>query len=404
MVYSVKSWRHAWILPAGLLVLQATAGALERTEPWAFTAPVPRTQQQAPSDSTAPVSLDQEARDAYAAAMQALASNEVSQAAVHIQQALVSAPDNTTILALAGRIFTRQGSFGLAANCWRQMLAAFPGSATLRAELGAALLYMGKEAEARGHVEAAMAASPGDLTARYYQGLLLVRDREFERAADNFAPLTGFQILQTIRRLQEDRELITTLSSSEGYRHMARAVMNAKTGADTEAVLDKVRQNLEALQPLMVAQDWTNAAPRLRAIYQAGARFPALEYDIGLCQYGINPGPKPLDALEKLIVSPRGLGFRRLFTYLCFQAGDAARAQRAVGDYLATQADEEALLLRAAILQGLQQEDAAWALLEGIPPSLRAATLPWFNRTFTDIQQLRQNPRFETWLNAGKSE
>jgi hypothetical protein len=162
----------------------------------------------------------------------------------------------------------------------------------VRAEYGATLLYMGKDAEARRAITEALAASPGDLTARYYQGLLLVKERAFEQAALNFVPLNGWQVLQTITRLQEDRELVVGLTSTEGYRNLARALLNAKTGDDTETVLARVKQHLQDVQPLMQAGQWAAAEPHLRAAYQTGARFPALEYDLGLCRYSMDAGPR----------------------------------------------------------------------------------------------------------------
>lgn len=395
-----------------LLLLALTTSGLDSgraatpapDEPWAFSAPRTRLRQDLPGDATGPNVLGQETRAHYAAAVSALASNELNQAALHIRAALAQAPDHPQVLAFAGRIHTRQGNHGLAANVWRHLLALYPGSATVRAEWGATLLYTGKDEEARRAIAEALAASPGDLTARYYQGLVLVRDRAFDKAAENFIPLNGRQILQTIQRLQEDQGLITKLISSEGYRNLARAIMNAKTGSDTEAVLEAVRRELERLQPLMQAGNWSNAAPRLRAIYRAGARFPALEYDIGLCQYGLQPGPAPLDALEKLIVSPRGIGFRRLFTYLCFQAQDAERAERATAVFLQADSDPEAVLLRAAIRQGLNDEAGAWELLQALPATIRPALQPWFDQPFLYVQQLKNSPRFAPWLKPRKNE
>lgn len=373
-------------------------------QPWAFSAPLPRIRQQLPAGATGPNQLAQETRAHYEAAVRALTSNDLNRAALEIQAALVQAPDHADILAIAGRIYTRQGSHGLAANCWRQLLALYPGSATVRAEFGATLLYMGKDDEARRAITDALAASPGDLTARYYHGLLLVKDRSFEAAAMNFVPLNGWQVLQTITRLQEDRDLVVGLTSTEGYRNLARALLNAKTGEDTEAVLARVKQHLQDVQPLMQAGQWAEAAPHLRAAYQTGARFPALEYDLGICEYSIAPGPAPLDELEKLIVSPRGIGFRRLFTYLCFQAGDAARAERTTAAFLQADPDPEAVLLRAAIRQGLNDEAGAWDLLATLPAAVRPATRPWFEQRLAYIQQLKASARFATWIEPGKNE
>jgi thioredoxin-like negative regulator of GroEL len=381
---------------------QATAPVPE--EPWAFSAPLPRIRQQMPAGATGPNLLGQDTRAHYEAALRALASNDLSRATLEIQSALVQAPDHPDILAIAGRIYTRQGSHGLAANCWRQLLALYPGSATVRAEYGATLLYMGKDTEARRAITEALAASPGDLTARYYQGLLLVKERAFEQAALNFVPLNGWQVLQAITRLQEDRERVIGLTSTEGYRNLARALLNAKTGDDTETVLARVKQHLQDVQPLMQAGQWAAAEPHLRAAYQAGARFPALEYDLGICRYSMTPGPAPLDELEKLIVSPRGIGFRRLFTYLCFQAGDAARAERATAGFLQADPDPEAILLRAAIRQGLNDEAGAWALLDTVPVAARSATRPWFEQRLAFIQQLKDSPRFAAWIDPRKNE
>ena len=96
-------------------------------EPWAFSAPLPRIRQQLPAGGTGPNQLAQETRAHYEAAVRALASHDLNRAALEIQAALVQAPDHADILALAGRIYTRQGSHGLAANCWRQLLALYPG-------------------------------------------------------------------------------------------------------------------------------------------------------------------------------------------------------------------------------------------------------------------------------------
>lgn len=367
-------------------------------EPWAFTAPLPRARQQMPAESTASSSLDLEARQHYDAALKALASNDLNQAGMEIQQALIRAPDHSAVLSMAGRIYTRQRSFGLASTCWRRLLSAYPGSATLRAEWGATLLYMGRDEEARAQISAAIEASPGDLTARYYQGMRLVKDREFERAAENLSVLSGPQVLQTITRLQEDRPLVVALTSTEGYRNLARALLQAKTGDETEAVLAEVKRLLQELQPAMQAGQWAKAEPLLQAVHKAGARFPALEYDLALCQYSLQPAPQHLDTMEALVVSPRGAGFRRLFVYLCLSAREAARADRAAGETLKKEADPEALLLRAAIRQGLGDEEGAWALLETIPSAHRAGTAAWFKRDIPAIQQLGASPRFASWL------
>ena len=386
-----------WVLT---LLLYSTAWSLAQApdEPWAFTAPLPRARQQMPAESTASSSLDQEARLHYDAALKALASNDLNQAGVEIQQALVRAPDHSAVLSMAGRIYTRQRSFGLASTCWRRLLSAYPGSATVRAEWGATLLYMGQDDEARSQINAALEASPGDLTARYYQGMQLVKDREFQRAAENFAVLNGPQVLQTITRLQEARPLVVALSSTEGYRNLVRALLQAKTGDDTETVLAEVKRLLMELQPVMQAGQWAKAEPLLQALHKTGARFPALEYDLALCQYSLQPGPQLLDAMEELVVSPRGAGFRRLFVYLCLSAEEAARADRAAGETLKNDADPEALLLRAAIRQGLGDEEGAWALLDTVPPPRRAGTAAWFERPLPALRQLAQSPRFATWL------
>ncbi len=346
-----------------------------------------------PAESTASSSLDQEARLHYDAALKALTSNDLNQAGVEIQQALVRAPDHSAVLSMAGRIYTRQRSFGLASTCWRRLLSAYPGSATVRAEWGATLLYMGKDDEARSQINAALEASPGDLTARYYQGMQLVKDREFQRAAENFAVLNGPQVLQTITRLQEDRPLVVALSSTEGYRNLVRALLQAKTGDDTETVLAEVKRLLMELQPAMQAGQWAKAEPLLQALHKTGARFPALEYDLALCQYSLQPGPQPLDAMEALVVSPRGAGFRRLFVYLCLSAEEAARADRAAGESLKNDADPEALLLRAAIRQGLGDEAKALGPARRTVPSPPGRPpRPWFERRLAFIQQLAQSP------------
>ncbi len=367
------------------------------SEPWAFTAPQPRQQQSLESASVSPAGLDREARAYYEAAIALLASNQVDQAATEIRRALVLVPDHPGVVSFAGRIYTRQQSFGLAANCWRQLLAAYPGSASLRAELGGALLYMGKEKEARTELEAALAASPGDITVRYYQALLHVKEREFDQAGQMFMPLTGPQVLQTIRRLQEDRDLIIGLSSTEGYRNLARALLGSKTGLEVEKELDKVKRLLTEAQPFLQADQPAQALPVLEAIQQIGARFPALEYDIWMCRYQIKPGPEPLDALEQLAASPRGIGTRRLFTYLCLSANEADRAERAMGKFLEADPDIEATLLRAAIRQAQDDEAGAWAILNGIPFAVRQATIPWFQRNLPAIQALRASTSFETW-------
>lgn len=367
-------------------------------EPWAFTAPRPRAQQQLPAESTSSSTMDREARQHFDAALQALGSNNLDQAVVQIQEALVRAPDHSQVLSIAGRIYTLQRSFGLASTCWRRLLVAYPGSATVRAEWGATLLYMEKDEEARTQIEAALAASPGDLTARYYRGLLLVKDRDFERAAEHFAVLNGPQMLQTITRLKEDRPLVVALTSTEGYRNMVRALLQTKTGDDTEAVLAEVQRLLIEVQPAMQNGDWSRAEPLLSAIADKGARFPALDYDLALCRYSLNPGPATLDALEAVVSSPRGAAFRRFFAYLSLNARDAARADRAAGATLKNDTDPEALLLRAAIQQGLGNADAAWALLDTLPPAIRPGTASWFKRTIPAIQELGTSPRFAAWL------
>ena len=373
-------------------------------EPWAFTAPMPRSQQSPQGVAATPASLDRDARQYFDAAMQSMVSNQLDQAALEIQKVLTLAPDHPSVLAIAGRIFARQRSFGLAANCWRQLLAAYPGQPTVRAELAATLLYMGKEKEARAELDQALGVAPGDITVRYYQGLFLVKERAFDQASEVFYSLTGPQVLQTLTRLQEDRDLIVALTSTEGYRNMARAVLGSKTGGEMEKEIGKVKQLLLEAQPYLMKSQYAEALPRLEAIYQTGARFPALEYDLGLCRYNQEPGPVHLDELEQLATSPRGVGIRRLFGYLCLNVNDAQRADRALRSILETERDPESLLLRAAIRQSLNDEPGAWALLSTIPPNYRPATLPWFERPVPAIQALKSSPTFASWLKTSAEE
>lgn len=393
-------------LLAFLLSLTTVQADLVTTtdEPWAFTAPRPRQALSPQGAAASPVGLDREARQHYEDALRSMSSNQLDQAAQNIQQALVLAPDHALVLSVAGRIFTRQRSFGLAANCWRQLLASYPGSANLRAELGGALLYMGKEKEARTAIGEAVAASPGDLTVRYYQALLSIKDRDLPAASATLGTLSGFQIGQTIVRLQEDRDLIVGLTSTEGYRLMARALLGSASNLEAERALPEVKRLLEQVQPAMQAGRWAEAAPILEALQKAGAGFPALDYDLGLCRYSLQPGPGPLDALEQFVTSPRGLGFRRLFAYLCLSARDAARADRSLGEAFRDQKDIEAVLLQAALRQGQDDEAGAWLVLEGIPPDQRAATQPWFQRDLPAVQALKNSDRFPAWLKPGKNE
>lgn len=373
-------------------------------EPWAFTAPRPRQALSPQGAAASPSGLDREARRHYEDALRAMSSNQIDQAAASIQQALVLAPDHVLVLSIAGRIFTRQHSFGLAANCWRQLLDAYPGSANLRAELGGTLLYMGKEKEARAAIGEAVATSPGDLTVRYYQALLNIKDRDLPAASATLGTLSGFQVGQTIDRLLEDRDLVVGLTSTEGYRLMARALLGSPSNLEAERALPEVKRLLVQVQPAMQSGRWAEAAPIFEAMQKAGAGFPALEYDLGLCRYSLQPGTETLDALETLVVSPRGLGFRRLFAYLCLSIRDAVRAERALGEGFREQQDIEAVLLRAALRQGQGDEAGAWKELDEIPVEQRAATQPWFQRDLPAVQALKSSERFAAWLKPGKNE
>jgi tetratricopeptide (TPR) repeat protein len=372
--------------------------------PWAFTAPSVRSEQLPQGTEISTVDLNREARAHVVAAQSALQSNRLDEAAREIQQALVEAPDHPTVLSLAGRIFTRQRSFGLAANCWRQLLSSFPGQFTLRAELGGTLLYMGREKEARAEIEEAVTRSPGDLTARYYRAMLAVYDRQQPQATDVFSVLNGSQILQTVIRLQEDRDLVIGLTSTEGYRSMARALLNSTTITDPVRTLAEARALLERLRPAMQANRWAEAAPLLESLRASGANYPALAFDLGLCRYWLNPGPATLDSLEALLTSPGGAAFVRYFAYLCLTVDEAARAERAVNETLKQQPDLESLLIQAAIRQGLHDEAGAWTLLLSIPAEQRPAVQSWFDRPAAPIQQLRTNAAFSSWLKPKPSD
>ncbi len=94
---------------------------------------------------------------------------------------------------------------------------------------------------------------------------------------------------------------------------------------------------------------------------------------------------------------------RTCLAYVASHDGRHVRADRAAGEILKNEADPEALLLRAAIRQGLGDEAGAWALLDTVPPPHRASTAAWFERPLPALRQLAQSPRFATWLKPEKT-
>lgn len=378
------------------LLLLITAPGLMAYEPWAYTAP---TRREAATDADLEPLVEQ-ATAIYSNALQAFSRNEMTEAQQLIQDAMKVAPGSPVLQALAGRIYNNTGLYGLALELWNHLLEEFPNQGTFLAERCGTLLLLDREEAATNDLQRAIRFAPANLTVRYYQALWDIRQHDTSSAAKVTASLTGRQVLDFGKRLIQERTLIERITHETGFSEYAKILLTLQENANPESALPTIVELLEQLKPVMEKTAWAEAVPILQQIRRAGAGYPGLYYDLALCSYLLNPVQERLNNLEAFVLSERGTAFARYFIYLCLYAKDFDRAQRVVDASLKDARDEEVVLIRAALAYGPNGSDAAWGVLNEIPPAFRPATASWFARDIPVVRAIRRDARYETWLKA----
>lgn len=337
--------------------------------------------------------------DLLGAARAAARDGDWLTANLHLNRALELSALRPDVLAIAGRLYLLQSDFHMAMRCWNILQLQFPDAAPIQALRGATWMFAGDYDRAEELLQDAIAEAPSDFAARFYLAALRIRQERPDEAREVFGVPPLSELLRSIESLIEERVLLARLLGDPGFDRLVQIVTAAHTTV-TES-LPALREQLRVAIAAMARGEWLPANRAFSEVVNRGARSPTVAYHLALTQYRHEPSDASLQRVESVILNYPGADtFTRAFAYLCLEAGDLARADRMIKRL---NESDETLLMRTALLAARAEMAAAWTLLSQIPAGRRTALAPWFDAELPPIRALRQDARFESWLNEVKT-
>jgi tetratricopeptide (TPR) repeat protein len=202
----------------------------------------------------------------------------------------------------------QRGDFALAVRDYQRLLQLQPNSPDIRANLGAALVRLGRFDEAIANYKAALKLDSGNKAIQSNLGLAFFKKGDFELAASQFEELhkadpqnTNFTVLLAQSYLQMGRyqEVVTLLSPLEGAQPdnldtlytLGSALLNTGDAGKGAALLEHVGKEGHSAEAYMMAgsalfknHDYERARPDLEMALQLNPNLPGLYTLVGMAE------------------------------------------------------------------------------------------------------------------------
>jgi tetratricopeptide (TPR) repeat protein len=158
------------------------------------------------------------------AASQHHQAGRVDQAEAGYRQALAHAPAHPHALHLMGVVYLQKGDPGSAADYLEKAVAVANNNADFHADLGVALMTIGRNDEGLVHFQRAAELRPDFAMAHYNVGLALVQAGDLPAAAESFRRAVSLDSNLADAHMNLGLILLQTKNGEEAIRHLRRAI------------------------------------------------------------------------------------------------------------------------------------------------------------------------------------